>query len=95
LELFASPAERLASFRRSVRKRWYQHRARNTVADWSFMNYGFESLEQTAQLKRESTDEDDRSCIQLYHHIAGAIDLADQDEAVARCLRNAAIGPRR
>jgi len=59
------------------------------------MNYGFESLEQTAQLKRESTDEDDRSCIQLYHHIAGAIDLADQDEAVARCLRNAAIGPRR
>lgn len=79
LELFASLTERMPSFRRWAWKRWYQHLAGYPVADWSFMNYGFESVEKTSPLKLDPTDEDDRYCIQLYHHVATAIDLADQD----------------
>lgn len=79
LSLFASLTERLPIFRRWAWKRWYQHLAGYAVADWSFMNYGFESLQEDQQLKLEPADEDDRYCIQLYHHVASAIDLPELD----------------
>jgi ubiquinone/menaquinone biosynthesis C-methylase UbiE len=78
LELFVSLSERLPVFRRWAWKRWYQHLAGYAVADWSFMNYGFELLENHPRLELAPADEDDRYCIQLYHHVASAIPLADQ-----------------
>jgi len=43
--------------------------------DWTFMNYGYAHLEDAApSLKAE--DEVNRVCIQLYHHVANAVNLA-------------------
>jgi ubiquinone/menaquinone biosynthesis C-methylase UbiE len=45
--------------------------------DWTFMNYGYAlSPEERAPLALEADDEANRYCIQLYHHVAGAVDLA-------------------
>ncbi len=69
--------------RRLLWRWWYgrlakNHRARN----WTFMNYGFleirdgqADLSSVALAKEE---EPDRFCIQLYHRVASAIDLAGQ-----------------
>jgi ubiquinone/menaquinone biosynthesis C-methylase UbiE len=44
--------------------------------DWKFMNYGFVSLEpEVSPLDLAQEDEDDRYFIQLYHHVATAVDL--------------------
>lgn len=44
--------------------------------DWKFMNYGFVSLEpEVSPLDLAEEDEDDRYFIQLYHHVATAVDL--------------------
>jgi len=42
--------------------------------DWCFMNYGFADRE-SSYLQLEPGDEQDRYCIQLYRHVAGAVDL--------------------
>jgi ubiquinone/menaquinone biosynthesis C-methylase UbiE len=48
--------------------------------EWKFMNYGFKVLDPNAEpLKLETEDEPDRLCIQLYHHVASAIDLTGLD----------------
>lgn len=44
--------------------------------DWTFMNYGFASLEDSAApLALAPEDEPNRYCIQLYHHVASAVHL--------------------
>jgi SAM-dependent methyltransferase len=68
-------------------------------ADMIFMNYGWASLEAGPQpLMLRPQDETDRYCIQLYHHVAAAVDLSGRDvlevgsgrgggaSYVARCL---------
>ncbi len=80
LKLFATLTERLPGFRRWAWKRWYQHLAGYGVSSWSFMNYGFAPLDQNEQpLTLQADDEADRYCIQLYHHVATAIDLSELD----------------
>ena len=44
------------------------------------MNYGYEPVDDNCQrLELAASDEDDRYCIQLYHHVAGGVDLTDLD----------------
>ena len=46
--------------------------------EWRFMNFGFASLPSDGDgLALDAGDEADRYCIQLYYHIAGAVELQD------------------
>jgi len=45
--------------------------------EWRFMNYGY--AEDSDQLPLDPDDENERYCIQLYHHVASCPDLADKD----------------
>lgn len=46
--------------------------------DWKFMNYGYASMDDPIEkLNLENIDEDNRSFIQLYHHVACAVNLRD------------------
>ncbi len=45
----------------------------------SFMNYGYVPLDHPDSLPLSSLDEDYRYGIQLYHRVAGAVDLRDKD----------------
>ena len=67
--------------KRFLWKKWYQfiaglyHRD-----DWSFMNYGYVPLDSdTENLPLDDADEPNRYSIQLYHHVAGAVDLSELD----------------
>ena len=58
----------------AVSRRWFDFiSTRDSGRHMLFMNYGYDA-EQPAQLSLE--DESDRYCIQLYHRVAGAVDLA-------------------
>lgn len=46
---------------------------------WTFMNYGHRPPHGTAPLVLAPEDEPDRSCIQLYHLVAGAVDLTGRE----------------
>jgi ubiquinone/menaquinone biosynthesis C-methylase UbiE len=53
---------------------WYNYLARSHRApEWTFMNYGYANPESEAVLT--SLDQADRHWIQLYEHVAGAVDL--------------------
>ena len=58
-------------------RQWYQYLARYYLKkDWNFMNYGYAPLEnQPDILHLDEPNAEDRFCIQLYHHVAGAVDL--------------------
>ena len=60
-------------------KQWYQFLARSYKRkDWKFMNYGYAPLDhQTEIVNLNKTDEDNRFCIQLYHHVTYAVGLKD------------------
>jgi ubiquinone/menaquinone biosynthesis C-methylase UbiE len=62
--------------RRLLWRWWYGRLAkRYTGADWTFMNYGHVPPD-GAVLALAPEDEPDRLCIQLYHRVASATDLA-------------------
>jgi SAM-dependent methyltransferase len=67
----------------------YEYLARlDRGADWAFMNYGFVNLDpRAAPLVLDPADEPERSCIQLYHHVAGAVDLRGRDVLEVGCGR--------
>ncbi len=69
------------SFRRFMMKTWY-----NTLVivdrgrDITFMNYGHSELDPAAvEIALDEADQVNRYCIQLYHHVAAAIDLTGKD----------------
>lgn len=78
---FLGLTDRVPFLKRWAWQRWYQYLAGYDVAAWSFMNYGYEWLHDTpgAELALDAADTDDRYCIQLYHHVAGSIDLQGLD----------------
>ena len=48
--------------------------------EWTFMNYGYAPVQLgDVDLKLAGADEPDRYHIQLYHHVAGAVDLHGKD----------------
>lgn len=59
---------------------WYGYLARRYgLPDWTFMNYGYTGVAASQKLNLDPADEADRYCIQLYHHVAGAVDLRGRD----------------
>ena len=80
---------RAPNLRRWLWKMLYQVlAARYNDADWAFMNYGFASLDpQATPLCLASSDENDRSAIQLYHHVAASVDLRGRDVLEVGCGR--------
>jgi len=66
--------------KRFVWKRLYQHLASKYPTDeWTYMNYGYESCDQPLAIPLKEEEERDRYMIQLYHHVATAVDLKDKD----------------
>jgi ubiquinone/menaquinone biosynthesis C-methylase UbiE len=63
--------------KRTLWRWWYQFLANYyQQPDWRFMNYGFAPLEpDVSELDLSEEDENDRYFIQLYHHVATAVDL--------------------
>ena len=64
-------------FRKVTKLEMYQWMARmHQKKSWSFMNYGYASLEEDAErLPLMEADEPNRYCIQLYHHVVESVDL--------------------
>jgi SAM-dependent methyltransferase len=76
------------NLKRELWRIWYQYLANNREAEWAFMNYGFVDLDPHAKpLALSPSDEKDRLCIQLYHHVAGAVDLRGLDVLEVGCGR--------
>jgi ubiquinone/menaquinone biosynthesis C-methylase UbiE len=55
--------------------------------DWTFMNYGYASLNGDGVLRLHENDEPNRYCIQLYHHVVGSIDLTGKRVLEVGCGR--------
>jgi ubiquinone/menaquinone biosynthesis C-methylase UbiE len=67
--------------KRGLWRQWYQFLAgRYPMQDWTFMNYGYASLEQQSErLDLSAEDEPDRYFIQLYHHVASGVAVENVD----------------
>jgi len=74
---------------RAVTRVWYQHMTRmDKKAQMVFMNYGYADLDPGCTgLELATADEEDRYCIQLYHHVAGAVDIEGHDVLEIGCGR--------
>jgi ubiquinone/menaquinone biosynthesis C-methylase UbiE len=71
--------EHFPLLRRLLWRWWYGRLAkRYQGGDWTFMNYGFAPAGGTA-LALDPGDEADRFCIQLYHRVASATELAGRE----------------
>jgi ubiquinone/menaquinone biosynthesis C-methylase UbiE len=80
-KLYTQACEGFPKFRKFTRKHMYQILAKlYQKEDWSFMNYGYSPLQQEdAEPILASQDEVNRTCIQLYYHLASAVDLSDRN----------------
>lgn len=69
------------SVRQTVVQHWYQHPAgKYRDKDWTFMNWGYIDLDsQASRLELDPTLEGERYSVQLYHHVASAVDLKGKD----------------
>jgi ubiquinone/menaquinone biosynthesis C-methylase UbiE len=72
---------RFPDFRRWANRIFYQFLAWiDREGEVTLMNYGYISLEpDAATIPLEASDEGNRLCLQLYHHIASAVELKDRD----------------
>ena len=73
----------------AVTRAWYRYMSRlDKSARMVFMNYGYAHLDPAVpEPVLLESDESDRYCIQLYHHLAGAVDLAGRDVMEIGCGR--------
>lgn len=68
------------ALKRAIWKGVYNYLARSLKhQDWTFMNYGYAPPESDPVLELSPSDEPDRYSIQLYRHVAGAVDLRGKD----------------
>ena len=75
-----SIAYRMPPVKRALWRGWYDFLARRyRDRQWTFMNYGYRPTQGTAPLALALEEEPDRSCIQLYHLVASAVDLAGRE----------------
>ncbi len=75
-----SIAYRIPSVKRLLWRSWYEFLARRyRDRQWTFMNYGYRSTHGSAPLALADEDEADRSCIQLYQVVAGAVELTGRE----------------
>src|SRR5258707_1459934 len=68
-------------FRRFMMKSWYETLVvLDRERDITFMNYGYSGLDNsTSEISINDGEQANRYCIQLYHHVAAAIDLSGKD----------------
>ena len=65
-------------FKKVLWRTWYEYLAGSQRApEWTFMNYGYAANDGEA-LALKPGDERDRNSVQLYDHVAGAVDLKGQ-----------------
>ena len=76
-------------FRRFIWKLWYDHMASKYESiNIKLMNYGYVACDTNSQqLELNSSDEAERYCIQLYHHVANAIPLTGLNVLEVGCGR--------
>ncbi len=75
-----SIAYRLPAIKRLLWRGWYDFLSRRYQdRQWTFLNYGHRPPHGTAPLDLAPEDEPDRSCIQLYHLVASAVDLTGRE----------------
>jgi SAM-dependent methyltransferase len=74
---------------RFITRLWYQQMTRlDKHAEMTFMNYGFaDDFSDGRQVVLHLHDEGNRYCIQLYHHVAAAVDLEGKDVLEVGCGR--------
>jgi ubiquinone/menaquinone biosynthesis C-methylase UbiE len=76
--LYSKLCDHHPGFRKFSRKQMYQFMARYyQKQDWTFMNYGYAPEDATETPTLHQDDEINRYCIQLYHHVANAVELRD------------------
>jgi SAM-dependent methyltransferase len=68
-------------FRRLMMKSWYETLVvLDRERDITFMNYGYSGLDSSPhEISLNDGEQANRYCIQLYHHVAAAIDLGGKD----------------
>jgi len=73
--------------RRFIWRRWYQYLANvHQDQNWTLMNYGFAHLEsEAAELELDPARESERYSLQLYHQVAGEVDLNGKDVLEVGC----------
>lgn len=76
--------------RRAFWKGLYERLALDHDPEWAFMNYGFEDPD-APRLALDPADEPDRFGIQLYHHVATAVELEGKDVLEVGCGRGGGI----
>ena len=78
LDAFARSSPR---FRRLMMRTWYESLVKlDRDKDITFMNYGYSDLEANGDAPSLNESEQlNRYSIQLYHHVAAAVDLRDKD----------------
>ena len=75
-KLYVKLCDVYPKFRKATRKQMYQFMAGYyQKRDWTFMNYGYAPDDEVETPTLEADDEINRYCIQLYHHVANAINL--------------------
>jgi SAM-dependent methyltransferase len=83
-----SLANQLPTSKRLLWRGWYQLlAARYRQPSWTFMNYGYRAPGPDGAPPLEPADEADRSFIQLYEAVAGAVPLAGRDVLEVGCGR--------
>ena len=77
--IFVSILKMSPKFKKAVWKRIYQFlSAKYQTEDWTFMNYGFQSLDGLKKIELKEEDEYNRFFIQLYHLVASATKLQNK-----------------
>ena len=75
-KLFISLVRLSPKFQRAMWRWWYQRLAkRATDSGWTFMNYGYSSLNDNFSIDLKSEDESNRLFIQLYNYASSQIPL--------------------
>ncbi len=96
------PSRLISPLRRRLWRLWYERLSR-TDGDRTFtlMNYGYWDP-QAPTLDLRPDEEDQRCCLQLYHRVAGQVDLEGREVLEVSCGRGGgtawvsrALGPRR
>lgn len=77
--IFVSILKISPKFKKAVWKRIYQFLAsKYQTEDWTFMNYGFQSLNESERIELKKEDEVNRFFIQLYNYVASKVDLKNK-----------------
>lgn len=88
-KVYAHAIKKYPRLRKLLAYRIYQFLAnRYRSREWTFMNYGYvPGSRGEGELPLETADEPDRSSIQLYNHVAGAVPLQGRDALEVGCGR--------